>query len=820
MDKRGPTGEVTVDSTKRRARNHINIIVAVATISLKKTEKQTERMPLNTTQRKTLRDSLRLFVDMLIDKRMNEWLTRVIAPVTLDSNQVVSILRHQKELIDMNKQAINIPDEIKNDLSLLSYHLFTKEDAPTIPESLYLKLEPYPNYNPYNMASMLQFEESVSSLDYDIKTALVSLRELFLEMTPLVQDCYGPNYCTFRYRIGEVPFNLNKIGERPLPGEIRDEVSEYITERLELDDSYRQQMSRLEREVESKTIEIKHFQIQQDELKEKIAVMKRKGVVTSNRTTVRSYLYSNYHHHNNSSHLQQLQQPHQQQQQQQQQQNNTSYITRYIDRLLNKESQGGADRQCSLAICYQYGLQGKEQNWSEALMLYEKAAKQGHYVAHLQLESHYLSRLDSSPVNLTMAQHHNKCRHEILNDHKKQLLRSRYFDLSFTSLERAANAGHVTCQTNLGECYMNGIGVTRNYKTAVLWFEKAAMAGCVIAQRNLGLCYTLGHGVQQNMCRAATWFDRAATQGDTEAQFRLGTMYEKGEGVLLDVTVAVDWYRKASDKGHTMAQCCLAHCYSLGIGGMEKDLSMAAVLYEKAAGAGLAEAQFILGGCYQLGHGVAQCNSMAVYWLQKAAEQEHAAAQYQIGMHYQVGDGLEQNWDLAASFFMKAAQQGHASAQCKLALCYRSGRGVPCNHKTALKWFHKSAAQHNADAQFHIGLYHYQGRSVFKNEVIAAAWFEKASHQGHDSAQYHLGYCYLQGRGVMQSDRMAFKLFESAAAKGHTDAQCRLAACYRSGRGVVLDHSKALYWFQRAASQGSAEAKSSLRLYQTFPVTV
>ena len=52
-------------------------------------------------------------------------------------------------------------------------------------------------------------------------------------------------------------------------------------------------------------------------------------------------------------------------------------------------------------------------------------------------------------------------------------------------LRKAAEQGNATAQNNLGWCYKNGYGVTKNYYEAVKWYRKAAKQGNEIAKKNL-----------------------------------------------------------------------------------------------------------------------------------------------------------------------------------------------------------------------------------------------------------------------------------------------------------------------------------------------
>ncbi|MDD5273776.1 MAG: sel1 repeat family protein, partial [Methylovulum sp.] len=60
-------------------------------------------------------------------------------------------------------------------------------------------------------------------------------------------------------------------------------------------------------------------------------------------------------------------------------------------------------------------------------------------------------------------------------------------------------------------------GVLQNYKEAINWIEKAARAGYVKAQYELGNIYRFKSGVENDTKRAYLWFTLAAGQGSMEA---------------------------------------------------------------------------------------------------------------------------------------------------------------------------------------------------------------------------------------------------------------------------------------------------------------
>src|ERR1022692_771398 len=119
---------------------------------------------------------------------------------------------------------------------------------------------------------------------------------------------------------------------------------------------------------------------------------------------------------------------------------------------------------------------------------------------------------------------------------------------------RAAEQGSAEAQFNLGLMYVNGQGVAKDEKTAVLWYTKAAEQGYAKAQDNLGWMYDTGRGVAKDEKTAVLWYTKAAKQGYADAQFNLGAMYADGRGVTQDIVSAHMWFYLAARAGNGSAE--------------------------------------------------------------------------------------------------------------------------------------------------------------------------------------------------------------------------------------------------------------------------
>jgi hypothetical protein len=114
-------------------------------------------------------------------------------------------------------------------------------------------------------------------------------------------------------------------------------------------------------------------------------------------------------------------------------------------------------------------------------------------------------------------------------------------------------------KNHLGEMYLRGEGVDKNYKNALNWFLKAAngfSSELVNWETNhfaTGLAYDDGQGGVTFFEEAEKSFRKALKQEVRDAQYNLGKMYENGHGVTQNDKEAVKWYRKAADQGDPYA---------------------------------------------------------------------------------------------------------------------------------------------------------------------------------------------------------------------------------------------------------------------------
>lgn len=181
------------------------------------------------------------------------------------------------------------------------------------------------------------------------------------------------------------------------------------------------------------------------------------------------------------------------------------------------------------------------------------------------------------------------------------------------------DAHNTRALSRMGSMYKRGLGVKRNYKTALDWYMKAAATGDGNAVFNVGIFFLAGQGVKQNTQEAIKWFELASEKGCADADYQMGCLYFSGSHVPQDYRMALDWFQKAAERRYLGALVNIGYMCCNGLGAV-KDSAIGVQWYLYAAKYGSAEAMRNLGYCYLTGEGVDANEAEALAWYQKAAD--------------------------------------------------------------------------------------------------------------------------------------------------------------------------------------------------------
>jgi TPR repeat protein len=93
------------------------------------------------------------------------------------------------------------------------------------------------------------------------------------------------------------------------------------------------------------------------------------------------------------------------------------------------------------------------------------------------------------------------------------------------------------------------------------YFWRSANQGNAMGQVNMGFCYHNGVGVSRNPLRSVEFFKAAADQENAFGQFNYGLCCFQGEGVTIDFIEAGDYFKHGTDQDYVPALCALWHCF-------------------------------------------------------------------------------------------------------------------------------------------------------------------------------------------------------------------------------------------------------------------
>lgn len=147
----------------------------------------------------------------------------------------------------------------------------------------------------------------------------------------------------------------------------------------------------------------------------------------------------------------------------------------------------------------------------------------------------------------------------------------------------AATQGHLEASYNIGALYLEGKHFSGKNNEGLELIEEAATKGLVKAQRFLGLYYADKMNEHYDMKRSVKWLHSAAEQNDLTAQYHLGICHERGFGVARNMSQAKTWYGQAAENGHSGAQYNYAVFHEHGLGGLSVDKHEALRWYKMAS---------------------------------------------------------------------------------------------------------------------------------------------------------------------------------------------------------------------------------------------
>ena len=206
--------------------------------------------------------------------------------------------------------------------------------------------------------------------------------------------------------------------------------------------------------------------------------------------------------------------------------------------------------------------------------------------------------------------------------------------------------------------HANGRGVPKDIGQAALWYRRAAEAGHVEAQKNLGFLYATGKGVEKDETEATKWMGRSASKGNSDASLVSGLL-ALSKKQSDDAAHVRSIESAAKDSPREEGRSPLFKALMNRSSGTQTNSHVQPAEPPKELDA---QAQFERGLKYANGVGVKQDFTESAIWYRRAAEAGHTEAQKKLGFLYATGRGVGQDYAEAEKWFRKAAEKGAVGA--------------------------------------------------------------------------------------------------------------------------------------------------------------
>ena len=198
--------------------------------------------------------------------------------------------------------------------------------------------------------------------------------------------------------------------------------------------------------------------------------------------------------------------------------NGVKNYAKYFEWLSLAENKGSIEATYLIGRCYMYGI-GVEEDYKTGFEYIKRSAINGYDEANIDLGDFYFEGEIVEKDIAKAKQYYEKAKNSGF-DRAKEKFEKCYFMIE---LEKAM-LGDVSAIAEVGSCYWNGFGVTKNYGKAVEYFQKAASFNHAGAIRNLGVAYHYGCGVSKSILQAKYHYEKALMCGDDTAKHLLDAL--------------------------------------------------------------------------------------------------------------------------------------------------------------------------------------------------------------------------------------------------------------------------------------------------------
>ncbi|RIB16793.1 hypothetical protein C2G38_2315644 [Gigaspora rosea] len=137
-----------------------------------------------------------------------------------------------------------------------------------------------------------------------------------------------------------------------------------------------------------------------------------------------------------------------------------------------------------------------------------------------------------------------------MNNHNKTIFEKDKHNIKvFIHYQKSAELGNSDGIFQVGNCYLDGIGVKKDKNKAFIYYQKSSKMGHIKGMHNLGCCFQNGIGINNDEYIAFIYYQKSAELDDIYGTFNVGQCYRYGIGTERDKHKAFIYYQKSSNMG-------------------------------------------------------------------------------------------------------------------------------------------------------------------------------------------------------------------------------------------------------------------------------
>ena len=232
------------------------------------------------------------------------------------------------------------------------------------------------------------------------------------------------------------------------------------------------------------------------------------------------------------------------------------------------------------------------------------------------------------------------------------------------------------CHFLLGVFHQYALGgKSRSVQHALTYYSLAAQRRNVAASIALGFAYSQGESVVKNCLKSRDYYfpvTRAMAKTLEEQRIRtfpkpMRLTWDKTDKISQSTQDVIDFYNYNSNPQDANSMLFLGQVYYLGIGGIERDLSLARDYFERAMALDSTTAEAYLGQMDFYGEAIDKPNyRSAFHHFRKTAKEKNAVGLNGMGMLYWKGIEVVADSNEAIKYFKQAAEKDNAEASYNL----------------------------------------------------------------------------------------------------------------------------------------------------------